>query len=164
MECRSSVEMNRSKEALVQFEKAHAVGDPNDAFVLGEVNWELGRHAEAVKWLQLSGSNPFVLLRLASSYRSLGDELSAVKVLREGSETSAEAAVKYIQTTNELDLDSAINLLEKHVQNGETDVLIVLADLYSKAGNTAKEIELLRRSVDASEPNALHNLGLALWQ
>jgi tetratricopeptide (TPR) repeat protein len=157
-------DMNRSKEALVQFEKAHAAGDPNAAFALGEVNWEMGRHTEAIKWLQLAGSNPFVPLRLASSYRATGDELSAVKVLREGSETSAEAAVEYIQTTKELDLDSAINLLEKHLQNGEVDVLVVLADLYSKAGNAAKEIELLRRSVEAGEPNALHNLGLALWQ
>jgi TPR repeat protein len=44
------------------------------------------------------------------------------------------------------------------------DVLIVLADLYSKAGNPEKEIELLRRSVAEGEPNALHNLGLALWE
>ena len=72
--------------------------------------------------------------------------------------------MEYIHTTNELDLESAINLLEKHLQNGEVDVLIVLADLYSKAGNPEKEIELLRRSVAEGEPNALHNLGLALWQ
>ena len=43
--------------------------------------------------------------------------------------------MEYIHTSNELDLESAINLLEKHLQNGEVDVLIVLADLYSKAGN-----------------------------
>ena len=103
-------------------------------------------------------------LAAARSYRALGDEESAVKVLREGSEISAEAAVEYIHTTNELDLETAINLLEKHLQNGEVDVLIVLADLYSKAGNPEKEIELLRRSVAEGEPNALHNFGLALWQ
>ncbi|MHA7305693.1 tetratricopeptide repeat protein [Arthrobacter sp. TMN-49] len=155
---------NRPKEALVQFEKAHAAGDPMAAFALGEMNWEMARPAETIKWLQLAGSSPFVPLRLARSYRALGDEVSAVKVLREGSETSAEAAVEYIQTTNELDMNDAISLLEKHLQNGEVDVLIVLADLYSKVGNPAKEIELLRRSVAAGEPNALHNLGLALWQ
>jgi len=157
-------DINRPKEALVQFEKAHEVGDPKAAFALGEMNGEMERHGEAIKWLQLADSNPFVPLRLARSYRALGDEVSAVKVLREGSETSAEAAVEYIQTTNELDLDGSINLLEKHLQNGDVDVLIVLADLYSEAGNPAKEIELLRRSVAAGEPNALHNLGLALWQ
>ncbi|MFE5839324.1 tetratricopeptide repeat protein [Arthrobacter sp. NPDC056493] len=157
-------EMDRSKEALVQFEKAHAVGDPKAAFALGETNWEMERHAEAIKWLRLAGSHPAVPLRLAMSYRAMGDEESAVKVLREGSETSAEAAVEYIDTTNELDLESAIRLLEKHLQNGEVDVLIMLAVLYSKAGNPDKEIELLRRSVAEGEPNALHNLGLALWQ
>lgn len=157
-------DIDRPKEALVQFEKAHAAGDPKAAFALGETNWEMERHAEAIKWLRLAGSNPAVPLRLARSYRALGDEESAVKVLREGTKTSAEAAVEYIHTTNELDLESAINLLEKHLQNGEVDVLIVLADLYSKTGNPEKEIELLRRSVAEGEPNALHNLGLALWQ
>ena len=157
-------DINRPKEALVQFEKAHEVGDPKAAFALGELNWATERYADAIKWLRLAGSNPLVPLRLARSYRALGDEVSAVKVLREGSETSAEAAVEYIHTSNELDLESAINLLEKHLQNGEVDVLIVLADLYSKAGNPEKEIELLRRSVAEGEPNALHNLGLALWQ
>ncbi|MFJ5694140.1 tetratricopeptide repeat protein [Arthrobacter sp. NPDC093125] len=157
-------DINRPKEALVQFEKAHAVGDPKAAFALGETNWEMERHAEAIKWLRLAGSNAAIPLRLARSYRALGDEESAVKVLREGSETSAEAAVEYIDTTDDLDPESAINLLEKHLQNGEVDVLIPLADLYSKAGNPDKEIELLRRSVAEGEPNALHNLGLALWQ
>jgi tetratricopeptide (TPR) repeat protein len=157
-------DIDRPKEALVQFEKAHAAGDPKAALALGETNWEMQRHPEAIKWLRLAGSNPAVPLRLARSYRALGDEESAVKVLREGSETSAEAAVEYIHTTNELDLESAINLLEMHLQNGEVDVLIVLADLYSKAGNPEKETELLRRSVAEGEPNALHNLGLALWQ
>ena len=157
-------DINRPKDALVQFEKAHAVGDPKAAYLLGETNWEMERHAEAIKWLRLAGSDTYVPLRLARSYRALGDEESAVKVLREGSETSAEAAVEYVHTTNELDLESAINLLEKHLQNGAVDVLIVLADLYSKAGNPEKEIELLRRSVAEGEPNALHNLGLALWE
>lgn len=157
-------DINRPQEALVQFEKAHAAGDPKAAFALGELNWDMERHAEAIKWLRLAGSNPFVPLRLARSYRALGDEDSAVKVLREGSQTSAEAAVEFIHTTSELDLDSAIRLLQKHLDNGAVDVLIVLADLYSKAGNQEKEIELLRRSVAEVEPNALHNLGLALWK
>jgi tetratricopeptide (TPR) repeat protein len=157
-------DLDRSKEALVQFEKAHAVGDPKAAYYLGETYWEMERHSEAIKWLRLAGSNPYVPLRLARCYRALGDEDSAVKVLREGSETSAEAAVEFIHTTNELDLEGAISLLEKHLENGEVDVLIVLADLYSKAGNPEKEIELLRRSVAEGEPNALHNLGLALWE
>lgn len=157
-------DVDRPKEALVQFEKAHAAGDPQAAFALGETCWEMERHSEAIRWLQLAGSNPAVPLRLARSYRALGDEESAVKVLREGSETSAEAAVEFIHTTNELNLSESIDLLEKHLENGEVDVLIVLADLYSKAGDADKEIELLRRSVAEGEPNALHNLGLALWQ
>jgi len=124
-------DINRPKDALVQFEKAHAVGDPKAAYLLGETNWEMERHAEAIKWLRLAGSDTYVPLRLARSYRALGDEESAVKVLREGSETRAEAAVEYV---------------------------------HSKAGNPEKEIELLRRSVAEGEPNALHNLGLALWE
>lgn len=71
--------------------------------------------------------------------------------------------MEYIHTTNELDLESAIRLLEKYLQDGEVDLLIALADLYSKAGNPEKEIELLRSRVTEGEPNALHNLGLALW-
>jgi tetratricopeptide (TPR) repeat protein len=157
-------DINRPKEALVQFEKAHAVGDPKAAYFLGETNWEMQRHREAIKWLLLAGNNPYVPLRLARAYRALGDEDSAAKVLREGSQTSAEAAVEFIHTTSELDLESAISLLQKHLDNGAVDVLIVLADLYSKAGNQEKEIELLRRSVAEGEPNAMHNLGLALWQ
>jgi len=157
-------DINRPTEALAQFRKALEVGDPKAAYYLGETSLEMGKHLEAIKWLRLAGSNPSVPLRLARAYRALGDEDSAVKVLREGSETSAEAAVELIHTTNELDLEGAISLLEKHLQNGKVDVLIVLADLYSKAGNPEKEIELLRRSVAEGEPNALHNLGLALWQ
>ena len=125
-------DINRPMEALVAVREAHEVGDPKAAFALGEMNWAMERYADAIKWLRLAGSNPLVPLRLARWYRALGDEVSAVKVLREGSETSAEAAVEYIHTSNELDLESAINLLEKHLQNGEVDVLIVLADLYSK--------------------------------
>ncbi|CAH0271264.1 hypothetical protein SRABI83_03655 [Arthrobacter sp. Bi83] len=56
-----------------------------------------------------------------------------------------------------------INLREKHLENGKVEVLIVLADLYSKVGNPQTEIELLRRSVAEGEPSALHNLGFALW-
>jgi tetratricopeptide (TPR) repeat protein len=123
----------------------------------------MGKHLEAIKWLRLAGDNPFVPLRLARAYRAVGDELSAVEVLREGCETSPEAAIELNHTTDDLELDAAINRLEQHLENGKVEVLIVLADLYSKAGNTQKEIEFLRRSVAEGEPNALHNLGFALW-
>ncbi|MFP3463537.1 tetratricopeptide repeat protein [Arthrobacter globiformis] len=156
-------DINRPKEALAQFHKALELGDPQAAYYLGETSLEMGKNLEAIKWLRLAGGNPFLPLRLAKAYRAVGDELSAVEVLREGCETSPEAAVELIHTTNDLDLDAAINLLEKHLENGEVGVLIVLADLYSKTGNTQKEIELLRRSVAEGEPNALHNLGFALW-
>lgn len=156
-------DINRPKEAMAQFQKALEVGDPQAAYYLGETSLEMGKHLEAIKWLRLAGDNPFVPLRLARAYRAVGDELSAVEVLREGCETSPEAAVELIHTTDDLDLEASINLLEKHLENGKVEVLIVLADLYSKAGNPQKEIELLRRSVAEGEPNALHNLGFALW-
>jgi tetratricopeptide (TPR) repeat protein len=156
-------DINRPKEALVQFQKALEAGDPQAAYYLGETSLEMGRHLDAIRWLRLAGDNPFVPLRLARAYRAVGDELSAVEVLREGCETSPEAAVELIHTTDDLDLEASIKLLEKHLDNGKVEVLIVLADLYSKAGNPQKEIELLRRSVAEGEPNALHNLGFALW-
>jgi tetratricopeptide (TPR) repeat protein len=156
-------DINRTNDALAQFHKAMEVGDPQAAYHLGETYLEIGRHLDAIKWLRLAGDNLFVPLRLARAYRGVGDELSAVEVLREGQETSPEAAVELIHTTDDLDLQAAISLLEKHLENGAVEVLIVLADLYLQAGDPEKEIELLRRSVAEGEPNALHNLGIALW-
>ncbi|MFE5839172.1 tetratricopeptide repeat protein, partial [Arthrobacter sp. NPDC056493] len=81
-------DINRPKEALVQFQKALEAGDPQAAFYLGETSLEMGRHLDAIRWLRLAGDDPFVPLRLARAYRAVGDELSAVEVLREGCETS----------------------------------------------------------------------------
>lgn len=154
---------NRPEEALVLFEKAHDLGDRKAAFYLGETYLELDKYLEAIKWLRRSSWTTYVPLRLARAYRGVGDELSALEVLRDGMQTSSEAARELIHTTDELDLQASIDLLERHLSGGDTDVLILLAELYSKAGKPEKEIELLRRSVAEGEPNALHNLGLALW-
>ncbi|MBP2215160.1 tetratricopeptide repeat protein [Arthrobacter sp. CAN_C5] len=157
-------ERGRPDEGIVYFEKAYASGDPKAAFALGQEQLEMGNPLEAIKWLRIAGEHPYVPLRLAIAYRAVGDEMSAVEVLRAGSEQSAEAAVELIQTTDQLDTDSSIRLLEKHLENGDVDVLLPLADLYSKVGRHADGIELLRRSVAAGEPHALHNLGVALWE
>lgn len=154
----------RPTEAIAQYEKAHALGDPKAAFALGQAHLGMGNPREAMRWFRFAEENPWIPLRLARAYRALGEEALAVEVLLDGSGKSAEAAVELVTTTDELDLDEAIRLLETHLKNGELDVLIPLADLYSRAGRKDREIELLRRSVEAGEPNALHNLGLALWE
>lgn len=153
---------NRTKEAMVQFILAHENGDPMAAVALGQAYLDAGNPSAAVNWLRKAGENPYAPLRLAQAYRALGNESSAVEVLLNGSSYSSEAATELITTTNELDLPTSIQLLEHHLDNGEVDVLIPLANLYSLLGQKDKEIELLRRSVEEGESNAMHNLGVAL--
>jgi tetratricopeptide (TPR) repeat protein len=153
---------NRTKEAIDQFMLAHENGDPMAAVALGQAYLDTGNSSSAANWLRKAGQNPYAPLRLAQAYRALGDELSAVATLLNGRSYSSEAAIELVTTTDKLDLTTSIQLLEDHLEKGESDVLIPLANLYSLLGRKDKEIELLRRSVDAGEPNALHNLGVAL--
>lgn len=154
----------RHREALSQFTAAHEAGDPLAPFHLGETYWTMGRHRDAVTWLEQAGPRDGVALRLARSYRALGDAAKAEQVLLEAKDRDAEAAVELIATTGVLIRPAAIALLESHLERGAVEVLIPLAELYSCGGDTATEIRLLRRSVDEGEPNAVHNLGLALWR
>lgn len=154
----------RHREALAQFTAAHEAGDPLAPFHLGETYWTMGRHRDAVTWLEQAGSREGVALRLARSYRALGDATKAERVLLEAKDRDAEAAVELVTSSGVLARPAAIALLERHLERGAVDVLIPLAELYSRDGDTATEIRLLRRSVEEGEPNAAHNLGLALWR
>lgn len=156
--------LGRIKEAIPHYRRAFELDDPNAAVALGQAYFEIGKYADAVRWLKTAGTNPNAALCLAKSYRALGDITSATQALHEGSRYSHEAATELVTTTDELDTEAAIRLLERHLADGAIDVLIPLANLYATAGNREKEIELLRRSVAAGEPFARHNLGVALSQ
>lgn len=97
------------------------------------------------------------------AYRALGAENTALRILLEAKEKNPEAAVE-LALSGELEVDELIKLLVRHMDEGGVDVLIPLANLYGTKGHATDEIELLHRAVAAGEPNALHNLGLALWQ
>lgn len=158
------VENNRLDEAITQYKKAHQAGDKHASFALGQTFLQLNQPAAAIHWLLKAKDNPYTPLRLAMAYRASGEEESAVNALRCSKEESPEAAVELIQTTDELDINESIHLLERHLEKGSLEVLIPLAELYSQTGRKAESIELLQRSVSSGEPNALHNLGLALWE
>ncbi|ALE06769.1 hypothetical protein AL755_17090 [Arthrobacter sp. ERGS1:01] len=156
--------LNRDADAIPHFHKAHELGDRNGAVALGQSLFETGSYADAVRWLKTAGDSPHAPLWLARAYRALGDPVSATRALRDGCAYSPEAAVELAMTTSELSTAAAIELLERHLAEGEVAVLIPLANLYSLQGDSAKEIELLRRSVAAGELFAMHNLGVALTE
>lgn len=102
-------------------------------------------------------------MRLARAHQARGDEATALRILREAKDINPEAATELVLTNN-IQGDEAITLRQHHANNDSVDVSIPLANLYNEMKRTSEEIALLRRAVTAGEPNAVHNLGLALWQ
>lgn len=153
----------RYSEALQWFLKAHAEGDAKASFAIGQTHLQLEDYAEAIRWLESSGDEPFIPLRLAQAYRGVGDEESALRVLIQSAETSSESAVELV-LSGHLGLHDSIVLLEKHLGNGEMDVLIPLANLHAEVGDYPRSVELLRRSVALGEPHAAHNLQVTLLE
>lgn len=151
------------KQAIPPLEQAYEADDQHAALTLGQIYFELNDAKTAITWFERSGDHPYLPVRLSRAYRSLGAENTALRILLEAKEENPEAAVELV-LSGELEVDESIELLERHTDEGGVDVLIPLANLYGMKGRVADEIELLRRAVAAGEPNAVHNLGLALWQ
>ncbi|WP_159620272.1 tetratricopeptide repeat protein [Arthrobacter zhaoguopingii] len=152
----------RLREALLPLEKAYDARDQHAALTLAQVHLDLGDAETAIAWFERAEAHPAVPLRLARAYRALGDHQRALSVLQEAKDTNPEAAVELV-LMGELKGDEAIALLQQHADWGSVDVLIPLANLHGEDNRPAEEIALLRRALDSGEPNAAHNLGLALW-
>ncbi|MHA7294098.1 tetratricopeptide repeat protein [Arthrobacter sp. HLT1-21] len=148
--------------AIAPLKKAYEANDPHAAPTLGQIYLELDDAENAILWFQRAGDHPTVPVRLARAYRAQGNQRSALKVLIEAKDNNAEAAVELV-LDGELSGHAAVALLQHHAARGSVDVLIPLANLYGEMGRTSEEIAVLRQAVGAGEPNAAHNLGLALW-